>query len=146
MMVLNGKPCLRLLVLGGNCGGYTMALTILNCPQLEQVLIRKNSFGFSLVNANQMMKLRVSNCRSLKKLIIEEGSFTNYSKLELQSLPKLQELIIGTLNKAKKSKNFSRVSVFDLRNLPALRSVLIGTYSFADARCVYFSRLCGGLD
>ena len=123
-----------------------MTFTIKNCPQLEQVLIRRNSFGFSLVNANQMMKMSVSNCRSLKKLIIEEGSFTNYSKLELQGLPKLQELIIGTLNKKKKSKNFSRVSIFNLRNLPALRSVLIGTYSFTDVQRVYFSRLYKGLN
>lgn len=93
-----------------------------------------------------MMKVRVSNCRSLKQLIIEEGSFANYSKLELQGLPKLQELIIGTLNKTKKSKNFSRVDTFELVNLPALRSALLGTYSFANSRRAIFSRLCEGLN
>lgn len=135
-----------MLVLGENCGGYTMSFVIAECPHLEKVLIRKNSFGFSLVNANQMMKVRVSNCRSLKQLIIEEGSFANYSKLELQGLPKLQELIIGTLNKTKKSKNFSRVDTFELVNLPALRSALLGTYSFANSRRAIFSRLCEGLN
>lgn len=141
VLKIGEKPNLKILVLGENCGAYTMLFKITNCPSLEKVLIKKKSWGFRLANANQVMQMKIGNCQSLKKLIIEEETFKSYSKFTLSGLPRLQHLIIGTMNKAKKSNNFLNVSYFELSNLPSLQFVLLGTYSFVHTRHVLFSRL-----
>lgn len=133
------KKNLKMLVLGSNCNKHTITLVISDCPQLKKVLIKENSFDGNISKSTQQGVMQVFNCRSLEKLIIKEQSFVNYSKLVLNNLPQLRELIIGTLNSSARSNNFSSVCFFELSNLPALCSVLMGTYSFSKVQRAVFS-------
>ena len=91
---------LRLIEIGCNCFPGVQTFIIDGLSSLETLIIGSNSFTHLIGAAEYkyMKSFYILNCESLKSIQIGENSFSDFGgEFELQNLPQLQSIQIGTI-------------------------------------------------
>ena len=88
-----------------------------------------NSFTLSENSASERLnrEFHLKNCLSLRELSIDRYSFSDYHIFELNHLPNLKSIMIGS---SSDSMNFYFVESIELIDLPSLESIEFGSNSF----------------
>ena len=113
---LNRFVVLKELVVGNGCLNNVTALDVIGMNALERLEIGSNSFGRASGGSNHLL---IKNCGVLKSVKIENNSFIHYNVIEIESVPSLEELVMG-------DSCFSAVS-FELKDLPKLKTIRVGS-------------------
>ena len=101
--------CLESIKIGNDSFGSVKTFKIDGLNRLKTLIIGRNSFTQFVVDAENIFKksFHVLNCESLESIQIGEYSFSDFGrKFELNNLPKLKSIQIGTIGS--KSCNFTR--------------------------------------
>ena len=113
---LNRFVVLKELAVGNGCLNNVTALEVIGMNALERMEIGSNSFGRTSGGSNHLF---VKNCGVLKSVKIGDNSFIHYTVIEIESVPSLEELVMG-------DSCFSAVS-FELKDLPKLKTIRVGS-------------------
>ena len=113
----------------------TTSFSIHGLPHLHTLSIGKRSF---LDPANSLCDsaFRVADCPQLQKIDIGPGCFSSYQRCELQELPSLKTLRIGSGDAWAYCFKYCRE--FHLVHFPRLQRVAIGGHSFPSVRSIRF--------
>ena len=126
-VLLNRFMVLKELVVGDGCLNNVTVLDVIGMNALERLEIGSNSFGRTNGGSNHVY---VKNCARLKSVEIGNGSFIHYTVIEIESVPSLEELVIG-------DSCFSAVS-FELKDLPKLKTIRFGSEVMKNCESVVF--------
>lgn len=86
---------LRNLVIGSECFVQARVFTLDGLSQLEQIVVGEKSFSCGMTERTDGL-CRITKCPALKSILFQDCSFADYSSLELESLPSLQSLHLGS--------------------------------------------------
>ena len=105
--------------------------------QLESIQIGVNSFTLAKNSYDKKLnrEFHLRNCSSLTELSIGRYSFSDYYIMELENLPNLKSIIIGS---SSESFSFYYVENVEFINLPSLESLDLGHSCFHHAHSVRF--------
>ena len=114
---------------GDNSFNSVRKFIINGLNQLESIVIGKNSFTLSKNSYDERLnrEFHVTNCSSLRELSIDRYSFSDYHIFELNNLPNLKSITIGS---SSESFNFYYASKTEFSSLPSLESIELGSSSF----------------
>ena len=91
---------LRELRVGNGCFGRVETVNLLRLDRLEKVVVGENSFTRKEANAGRIHNLHhefcLKECEELKELRVGDGSFMQYSVCEIEDVPLLEVLEIGS--------------------------------------------------
>ena len=137
---LSRYKLLRSVVIGSNCFKYVPELVIDGLNWLESITIGSSSFCFSCngIAENQYRNFHLKNCLSLRELSIDRYSFSDYHTFELNNLPNLKSIVIGS---SSESANFYFVESIELNDLPSLESIEFGSGSFYSIHDIVLSSM-----
>ena len=122
---------------GDNSFNSVRQFIINGLNQLETIVIGKNSFTLSENSYGKRTnrEFHVTDCSSLRELSIDRYSFSDYHIFELNSLPNLKTVTIGS---ASTSLNFYYVENVEFSSLPSLENLYLGASSFYYCHDVMF--------
>ena len=122
---------------GDNSFNSVRQFIINGLNQLESIVIGKNSFTLSKNSYDERTnrEFHVTNCSSLRELIIDRYSFSDYHIFELNNLPNLKSITIGS---SSTSYNFYYVENVEFSSLPSLENLYLGASSFYYCHDVVF--------
>ena len=124
---------LKELMIGSGCLNSAMALEVVGMNRLERLEVGSNSFRQVDGGSNHLF---VKNCGVLKSVKIGDDSFVHFGVIEIESVPSLEELVMG-------DSCFSAVS-FELKDLPKLKTIRFGSEVMKNCENVVFeSAFCG---
>ena len=122
---------------GDNSFNSVRKFIINGLNQLETIVIGKNSFTLSENSYSERTnrEFHVTDCSSLRELSIDRYSFSDYHIFELNNLPNLKTITIGS---ASTSLNFYYVENVEFSSLPSLENLYLGVSSFYYCHDVVF--------
>lgn len=101
---------LKSLTIGNNCCKNVRSFALQHFPHLESVVVGRECFlppiSQSYMKSSQPHTLTFSDLPQLKSISIEKESFSWIKQLELSELPKLETLILGSIESAPWDPNF----------------------------------------
>ena len=98
------------------------------------MVVGSNSFRQVDGGSNHLF---VKNCGVLKSMKIGDDSFVHFGVIEIESVPSLEELVMG-------DSCFSAVS-FELKDLPKLKTIRFGSEVMKNCENVVFESVCCGV-
>ena len=139
-MDLSSFSLLKSFKCGDNSFNSVRKFIINGLNQLESIVIGKNSFTLSKNSYDERLnrEFHVTNCASLRELIIDRYSFSDYHIFELNSLPNLKSITIGS---SSTSYNFYYVENIEFSSLPSLENLYLGAYSFYYCHDIIFESI-----
>ena len=122
---------------GDNSFNSVRKFIINGLNQLESIVIGKNSFTLSKNSYDERLnrEFHVTNCSSLRELSIDRYSFSDYHIFELNNLPNLKTVTIGS---SSESFNFYYVETVEFSSLPSLETLELGYSSFSSCHDIIF--------
>ena len=117
---LNNKPYLKTIIIKNNCFAKARTFSINGLQSLTTLSIGSNSFTQHTNNygndIDKSKSFHILNCTKLESIEIGEYSFSDYGgQFELNNLPELQSLIIGS--NSTDSYNFYSSSSFEIESI-----------------------------
>ena len=117
---LNNKPYLKTIIIKNNCFAKARTFSINGLQSLTTLSIGSNSFTQHTNNygndIDKSKSFHILNCAKLESIEIGEYSFSDYGgQFELNNLPELQSLIIGS--NSTDSYNFYSSSSFEIESI-----------------------------
>ena len=136
-MDLSSFSLLKSFKCGDNSFNSVRKFIINGLNQLETIVIGKNSFTLSENSYSERTnrEFHVTDCSSLRELSIDRYSFSDYHIFDLNSLPNLKTITIGS---ASSSYNFFYVETVEFSSLPSLENLYLGASSFYYCHDVMF--------
>ena len=125
---------LKELMIGSGCLNSVTALEVVGMNRLERLEVGSNSFRQVDGGSNHLF---VKNCSVLKSVKIGDDSFVHFGVIEIESVPSLDELVMG-------DSCFSAVS-FALKDLPKLKTIRVGSEVMKNCESVVFESACCGV-
>ena len=131
---------LRSVVIGDSCFKYVPELILNELNWLESVRIGSSSFCFYCNGnvENRYREFQLTNCASLRELTIDRYSFSDYHIFELNNLPNLKSITIGS---SSTSYNFYYVENVEFSSLPSLETLELGSSSFYYCHDIIFESI-----
>ena len=125
---------------GDNSFNSVRQFIINGLNELESISIGMNSFTLSENSASERLnrEFHLKNCLSLRELSIDRYSFSDYHIFELNNLPNLKSIMIGS---SSDSMNFYFVESIELNDLPSLESIEFGSNSFNSIHDIVLSSM-----
>ena len=125
---------------GDNSFNSVRQFIINGLNELESISIGMNSFTLSENSASERLnrEFHLKNCLSLRELSIDRYSFSDYHIFELNHLPNLKSIMIGS---SSDSMNFYFVESIELNDLPSLEYVYFGSRSFYSIHDIVLSSM-----
>ena len=125
---------------GDNSFNSVRQFIINGLNELESISIGMNSFTLSENSASERLnrEFHLKNCLSLRELSIDRYSFSDYHIFELNNLPNLKSIVIGS---SSDSMNFYFVESIELNDLPSLESIEFGSNSFNSIHDIVLSSM-----
>ena len=125
---------------GDNSFNSVRQFIINGLNELESIMIGMNSFTLSENSYSNRLnrEFHLKNCQSLRELSIDRYSFSDYHIFEMNNLPNLKSIIIGS---SSDSANFYYVESIELTDLPSLESIEFGSSSFYSIHDIEFSSM-----
>ena len=125
---------------GDNSFNSVRQFIINGLNELESISIGMNSFTLSENSASERLnrEFHLKNCLSLRELSIDRYSFSDYHIFELNNLPNLKSIVIGS---SSDSMNFYFVESIELIDLPSLESIEFGSNSFNSIHDIVLSSM-----
>ena len=125
---------------GDNSFNSVRQFIINGLNELESISIGMNSFTLSENSASERLnrEFHLKNCLSLRELSIDRYSFSDYHIFELNNLPNLKSIVIGS---SSDSMNFYFVESIELNDLPSLEYVYFGSRSFYSIHDIVLSSM-----
>ena len=125
---------------GDNSFNSVRQFIINGLNELESISIGMNSFTLSENSASERLnrEFHLKNCLSLRELSIDRYSFSDYHIFELNNLPNLKSIMIGS---SSTSNNFYFVESIELIDLPSLESIEFGSNSFNSIHDIVLSSM-----
>ena len=125
---------------GDNSFNSVRQFIINGLNELESISIGMNSFTLSENSASERLnrEFHLKNCLSLRELSIDRYSFSDYHIFELNHLPNLKSIMIGS---SSESMNFYFVESIELNDLPSLEYVYFGSRSFYSIHDIVLSSM-----
>ena len=125
---------------GDNSFNSVRQFIINGLNELESISIGMNSFTLSENSASERLnrEFHLKNCLSLRELSIDRYSFSDYHIFELNNLPNLKSIVIGS---SSDSMNFYFVESIELNDLPSLESIEFGSNSFYSIHDIVLSSM-----
>mgnify|MGYP004435971027 FL=1 len=125
---------------GDNSFNSVRQFIINGLNELESISIGMNSFTLSENSASERLnrEFHLKNCLSLRELSIDRYSFSDYHIFELNNLPNLKSIVIGS---SSDSMNFYFVESIELIDLPSLESIEFGSNSFYSIHDIVLSSM-----
>ena len=125
---------------GDNSFNSVRQFIINGLNELESISIGMNSFTLSENSASERLnrEFHLKNCLSLRELSIDRYSFSDYHIFELNHLPNLKSIMIGS---SSDSMNFYFVESIELNDLPSLESIEFGSNSFNSIHDIVLSSM-----
>ena len=125
---------------GDNSFNSVRQFIINGLNELESISIGMNSFTLSENSASERLnrEFHLKNCLSLRELSIDRYSFSDYHIFELNNLPNLKSIMIGS---SSDSMNFYFVESIELIDLPSLESIEFGSNSFNSIHDIVLSSM-----
>ena len=125
---------------GDNSFNSVRQFIINGLNELESISIGMNSFTLSENSASERLnrEFHLKNCLSLRELSIDRYSFSDYHIFELNHLPNLKSIMIGS---SSDSMNFYFVESIELNDLPSLESIECGSNSFNSIHDIVLSSM-----
>lgn len=125
---------------GDNSFNSVRQFIINGLNELESISIGMNSFTLSENSASERLnrEFHLKNCLSLRELSIDRYSFSDYHIFELNHLPNLKSIMIGS---SSESMNFYFVESIELNDLPSLESIEFGSNSFNSIHDIVLSSM-----
>lgn len=125
---------------GDNSFNSVRQFIINGLNELESISIGMNSFTLSENSASERLnrEFHLKNCLSLRELSIDRYSFSDYHIFELNHLPNLKSIMIGS---SSDSMNFYFVESIELNDLPSLESIEFGSNSFYSIHDIVLSSM-----
>ena len=122
---------------GDNSFNSVRNLIISGLNDLETIVIGKNSFTLSKNSFDERLnrEFHVTDCSSLRELSIDRYSFSDYHIFELNNLPNLKTVTIGS---SSESFNFYYVETVEFSSLPSLETLELGYSSFSSCHDIIF--------
>ena len=128
-MDLSSFLYLRSFQCGNGCFVSIRQFIVSGLSQLESIQIGINSFTLTKNSYSERMdgEFHLTNCSSLTELTIGRYSFSDYQIFELENLPNLKFITIGS---SSESFNFYYVENVEFINLPSLETLDLGHSCF----------------
>lgn len=125
---------------GDNSFNSVRQFIINGLNELESISIGMNSFTLSENSYSERLnrEFHLKNCLSLRELSIDRYSFSDYHIFELNNLPNLKSIVIGS---SSDSMNFYFVESIELNDLPSLESIEFGSNSFNSIHDIVLSSM-----
>ena len=125
---------------GDNSFNSVRQFIINGLNELESISIGMNSFTLSENSYSERLnrEFHLKNCLSLRELSIDRYSFSDYHIFELNNLPNLKSIMIGS---SSDSMNFYFVESIELNDLPSLESIEFGSNSFNSIHDIVLSSM-----
>lgn len=125
---------------GDNSFNSVRQFIINGLNELESISIGMNSFTLSENSYSERLnrEFHLKNCLSLRELSIDRYSFSDYHIFELNNLPNLKSIMIGS---SSESMNFYFVESIELIDLPSLESIEFGSNSFNSIHDIVLSSM-----
>ena len=125
---------------GDNSFNSVRQFIINGLNELESISIGMNSFTLSENSYSERLnrEFHLKNCLSLRELSIDRYSFSDYHIFELNHLPNLKSIMIGS---SSDSMNFYFVESIELNDLPSLESIEFGSNSFNSIHDIVLSSM-----
>ena len=125
---------------GDNSFNSVRQFIINGLNELESISIGMNSFTLSENSYSERLnrEFHLKNCLSLRELSIDRYSFSDYHIFELNHLPNLKSIMIGS---SSESMNFYFVESIELNDLPSLESIEFGSNSFNSIHDIVLSSM-----
>ena len=125
---------------GDNSFNSVRQFIINGLNELESISIGMNSFTLSENSYSERLnrEFHLKNCLSLRELSIDRYSFSDYHIFELNHLPNLKSIMIGS---SSDSMNFYFVESIELIDLPSLESIEFGSNSFNSIHDIVLSSM-----
>ena len=125
---------------GDNSFNSVRQFIINGLNELESISIGMNSFTLSENSYSERLnrEFQLKNCLSLRELSIDRYSFSDYHIFELNHLPNLKSIMIGS---SSDSMNFYFVESIELIDLPSLESIEFGSNSFNSIHDIVLSSM-----
>ena len=125
---------------GDNSFNSVRQFIINGLNELESISIGMNSFTLSENSYSERLnrEFHLKNCLSLRELSIDRYSFSDYHIFELNHLPNLKSIMIGS---SSTSNNFYFVESIELNDLPSLESIEFGSNSFNSIHDIVLSSM-----
>jgi len=125
---------------GDNSFNSVRQFIINGLNELESISIGMNSFTLSENSYSERLnrEFHLKNCLSLRELSIDRYSFSDYHIFELNNLPNLKSIVIGS---SSDSMNFYFVESIELNDLPSLEYVYFGSRSFYSIHDIVLSSM-----
>ena len=125
---------------GDNSFNSVRQFIINGLNELESISIGMNSFTLSENSYSERLnrEFHLKNCLSLRELSIDRYSFSDYHTFELNNLPNLKSIVIGS---SSESANFYFVESIELNDLPSLESIEFGSGSFYSIHDIVLSSM-----
>ena len=125
---------------GDNSFNSVRQFIINGLNELESISIGMNSFTLSENSYSERLnrEFHLKNCLSLRELSIDRYSFSDYHIFELNHLPNLKSIMIGS---SSESMNFYFVESIELIDLPSLESIEFGSNSFNSIHDIVLSSM-----
>ena len=125
---------------GDNSFNSVRQFIINGLNELESISIGMNSFTLSENSYSERLnrEFHLKNCLSLRELSIDRYSFSDYHIFELNHLPNLKSIMIGS---SSESMNFYFVESIELNDLPSLEYVYFGSRSFYSIHDIVLSSM-----
>ena len=125
---------------GDNSFNSVRQFIINGLNELESISIGMNSFTLSENSYSERLnrEFHLKNCLSLRELSIDRYSFSDYHIFELNNLPNLKSIVIGS---SSDSMNFYFVESIELIDLPSLESIEFGSNSFNSIHDIVLSSM-----
>ena len=125
---------------GDNSFNSVRQFIINGLNELESISIGMNSFTLSENSYSERLnrEFHLKNCLSLRELSIDRYSFSDYHTFELNNLPNLKSIVIGS---SSTSNNFYFVESIELNDLPSLESIEFGSGSFYSIHDIVLSSM-----
>ena len=125
---------------GDNSFNSVRQFIINGLNELESISIGMNSFTLSENSYSERLnrEFHLKNCLSLRELSIDRYSFSDYHIFELNNLPNLKSIVIGS---SSDSMNFYFVESIELIDLPSLESIEFGSNSFYSIHDIVLSSM-----
>jgi len=125
---------------GDNSFNSVRQFIINGLNELESISIGMNSFTLSENSYSERLnrEFHLKNCLSLRELSIDRYSFSDYHIFELNHLPNLKSIMIGS---SSDSMNFYFVESIELNDLPSLESIEFGSNSFYSIHDIVLSSM-----
>ena len=139
-MDLSSFSFLKSFECGDNSFNSVRKLIINGLNDLETIVIGKNSFTLSKNSFDERLnrEFHVTDCASLRELIIDRYSFSDYHIFDLNNLPNLKSITIGS---SSESFNFYYASKTEFSSLPSLQSIELGSSSFYYCHDIIFNSI-----